>query len=102
MSQLDIANRCIPNVSEQNNKDVVKATIGTSYNFDSANGFLPSDVWQKAVADIGRGVLILAVAVGAAIVLSLLWLVIIRYMVGVFVWSIVIGVNLVFIAFTLF
>lgn len=102
MSQLDIANRCIPNVSEQNNKDVVKATIGTSYSFDSANGFLPSDVWQKAVADIGRGVLILAVAVGAAIVLSLVWLVIIRYMVGVFVWSIVIGVNLVFIAFTLF
>lgn len=86
-------------------EDALKAVIasGTSYSLDAVDGSVSGDVLQNSIGDLLKGILIVFVSgMLVAFGLAMIWLIILRYLSGFFVWLTVLAVNLIAVATTIY
>lgn len=77
-------------------------TVNTDF-ANAIEGSVGSEFLENAVGDLMKGMLIIFVAgVIVAVALSALWLIILRYMAGVFVWLTVLLLNILTIVVTIY
>uniref|UniRef100_A0A7S0RW54 Choline transporter-like protein n=1 Tax=Chlamydomonas leiostraca TaxID=1034604 RepID=A0A7S0RW54_9CHLO len=102
----EVFHRCFPKIPTEWASSVVQA--GAAVGGDAVDAFKKefsslSERWTRYVGDISKGILIIIVAgLVAGVVLSLIWMLILRYFAGVMAWLTIILVNVALIGFTLY
>mmetsp|Transcript_11641 Transcript_11641/g.31727 ORF Transcript_11641/g.31727 Transcript_11641/m.31727 type:complete len:793 (-) Transcript_11641:1356-3734(-) len=107
----DIFNRCFPRIPTSWAKEIVESAASASEgtpagdrieSFKDAFNSL-AEKWTRYVADLNKGLYIIIVGgLVGGLVLSLFWMVVLRYLAGVMVWLTIFAVNLFLVGVTLY
>jgi len=103
LPNVDTLNRCLPDITSVNIADIAKEVASSTVWNSAVEGSLSTDFLETAVGDLMKGMLIIFVAgIIVAAILAGLWMVVLRYMAGLFVWAVVLLLNALTIAVTIY
>ncbi|KAJ9522324.1 hypothetical protein QJQ45_008201 [Haematococcus lacustris] len=100
--------RCFPVIPDAWGSSAVSSVTGAVVGGSSSSAFKDSynnlsQRWTRYVADISKGILIIVVAgLVGGVVLSLLWLLILRFLAGLMAWLTILAVNVALAGLTLY